>query len=217
MSIRVVQTTPPSVEPIGLSLAACKQWLKVQYTEEDDLISALAIAARQYGETVTHQNWVTQTWDMFCDSFGEICRSRDNTNIGLFPAVFSGQIYPLRGQPLQSVQFLKYLTSATGNYIEWDAHLYVCSQGLPGRISPVFGQPFPILSIYGPDAIWLRTTSGWDDTGSTLPSPWITACKMLVNHWYENRIAVADTTKVEVPLTIDALFSCYGGDYGLWW
>ena len=217
MSHRVILTTPPAQEPAGLALATVKNYLKIAYTSDDSLISSLAVAARMVGETTTKQNWCTQTWDCFFDSFGEMVRSRDQSAVGLFPAIFTGQLYPLRGQPLQSVQFIQYLAGQQGNYLTWNPADYIVSTGLPGRIAPIYGQPFPILSIYGPDAVWMRYTSGWDNAGATVPQPWIQACLLLISHFYEHRLPVTEMQTYELPMAIDVLFSSYGGDYGLFW
>lgn len=60
------QVTPPAVEPV--TLEETKLHLRVDGTEEDNLISALIKAARQKAEEYTRRAFITQTWEVALDA-----------------------------------------------------------------------------------------------------------------------------------------------------
>lgn len=59
--------SPPAEEP--LSLAEAKLHLRVDFSDEDALISALISAARQAAETITARQLVTARWKYILDAF----------------------------------------------------------------------------------------------------------------------------------------------------
>ncbi|WP_434565154.1 head-tail connector protein [Thermoanaerobacterium thermosaccharolyticum] len=58
--------TPPAMEPVTLEEA--KLHLRIDGNEEDSLISALIMAARQKCEEYTRRAFITQTWELALDS-----------------------------------------------------------------------------------------------------------------------------------------------------
>ena len=71
MSEKLALSAAPATEPITLTEA--KLWLKVDDSTDDDLITALIIAARQACEDYTHRSLITQTWQMTLDRFPNGC------------------------------------------------------------------------------------------------------------------------------------------------
>lgn len=63
-SLRLI--IPPATEPATLGEA--KLHLRVDGTEEDNLIAALITAARQKAEDYTRRAFITQTWELALDS-----------------------------------------------------------------------------------------------------------------------------------------------------
>jgi len=59
MSLSLV--TAPATEPV--TLAAAKTHLRVDSDYDDELISFLIVAAREYGEVFTRRAFITQCWD----------------------------------------------------------------------------------------------------------------------------------------------------------
>lgn len=131
--------TPPAAEPI--SLAEVKLHLRVDFDEDDALIQALISAARQAAEMLTQRQLVTARWRMVLDSF---------PGCGLM-GVPAGQTFTLPGHailipksPLQSVVEIRYLDMA-GIWQVMPATNYTVDNACePGRITPVFGQIWPI-------------------------------------------------------------------------
>src|SRR5262245_41220288 len=65
MALKLI--TPPAVEP--LTLVQAKAHLRVVDSDDDTLISALIIAARQNAENWMGRALIDQTWDLYLDGF----------------------------------------------------------------------------------------------------------------------------------------------------
>ena len=124
-----------------MSLAEAKLHLRVDIDDDDDLISALIVAAREYAETLTGRCFVAQSWRYVIDSFP-----------GLVPAgVPWGKVYSrpgnaiyLQRSPVQAVTSITYLDmSSTEQTVP--PTLYTADMtSEPARITPCFGQIWPI-------------------------------------------------------------------------
>ena len=59
------------IQPVGepVTLAEAKLHLRVDYTDDDALITSLITVARQYAEGLTHRSFITQTWKYAMDAF----------------------------------------------------------------------------------------------------------------------------------------------------
>ena len=131
--------TPPVAEPV--SLAEAKLHLRVDFDEDDALIQALISAARQAAEMLTQRQLVTARWRMVLDSFpGPSLRG-----------VPAGQTFTLPGHailltksPVTSVVEIRYLDMAGIWQVMPAANYTVDNACEPGRITPVFGQIWPI-------------------------------------------------------------------------
>src|SRR4029077_18050283 len=96
----------------------------------NDLFNTWRAAAREYGETVTHRAFITQTWDDVRDGFP-----------GSDEAIW------LPRPPLISVTSVTYIDTA-GATQTWSASLYTViapagPKASPGAIVPNYGQIFP--------------------------------------------------------------------------
>lgn len=60
------QITPPQTEPVTLS--EVKAHLRIDGSEEDELLSALITTAREMAEEYTRRAFITQTWELALDS-----------------------------------------------------------------------------------------------------------------------------------------------------
>jgi uncharacterized phiE125 gp8 family phage protein len=131
--------TPPAAEPV--SLAEAKHHLRVDFDEDDALIQALICAARQAAEMLTQRQLVTARWRMVLDSFPG----------SALMGVPAGQTFSLPGHailipksPLQSVVEIRYLDMAGAWQAMPAANYTVDSACEPARITPVFGQIWPV-------------------------------------------------------------------------
>lgn len=165
--------TAPAAEP--LTLAEAKDQLRVDHSVEDDLITALIVAARQKAETITRRAFVTQTWDLTLDKFPVWC---------------NGPIEVPLGQ-LQSVDSFTFI-DADGTTQTLDDALYkVDTVSEPGRIVPVYGQSWPVTRCEI-NAVTIRFTAGYGEAG-VVPQIIKQAMLLMICFWYENR---EDTDKM---------------------
>ena len=173
--------TAPTAEPVDL--AAAKQHMSVEISDDDTMITNFITAARLWCEHFTRRAFVTQTWTLKLDKFPTEFRV-------LLP-------------PLQSVTSIQYIdvdgatqTLATSEYT-------VDSDSEPGRIVEAFEKAWPSTRDVI-NAVTLTFVAGYGNA-STVPEEVKLAIKMLVGHWYENRESFALMAPREVPMATEHL------------
>ena len=196
--------TPPAGEPV--SLAEAKLHLRVDFDDDDSLIQVLISAARQAAETLTNRQLVTARWRMVLDSF-------PGPSLMGVPA---GQTFTLPGHavllpksPVQSVVEIRYLDMAGAWQVMPAANYTVDCACEPARITPVFGQIWPIaLPQIG--AVSVIFDAGYGDA-STVPEGIKTWIKLRLGSLYVHREEVASMTRGRIdPLPfIDGLLDPY--------
>ena len=131
--------TPPAGEPVSLEEA--KLHLRVDFNDDDGLIQMLISSARQAAETITNRQFMTARWRMILDSF-------PGPSLMGVPA---GQPFTLPGHailipksPVQSVVAINYLDMASVQQTMPAANYTVDAACEPARITPIFGQIWPI-------------------------------------------------------------------------
>lgn len=168
MSLRLI--TAPSVEPV--SLVEAKAHLRVTGSDEDALITALIVAAREAVEHELGRALVTQTWEKTLDMFPEAIE--------------------LTNSPVQSIASVKYLdwdgieqTLSSSSYILDNA-----SDSRPAWLTPAYGYDWP-GTFRTINAVKVRYFAGWP---TVLAVPQAIKQWMLLNigHWFENREASGD-------------------------
>jgi uncharacterized phiE125 gp8 family phage protein len=157
--------TAPTVEPI--SLVDTKMHLRVSHTNEDSLIERQITLARNYVESVVHQQLITATWTLYLDAFPAIIRP------------------PL--PPLQSVTHLKYYdTDNTLTTLTENTDFTVDLKTEPARIEPEYGTSWPSTRDRF-NAVELKYVAGYGDAATDVPERYVQAVLLLVANWYENR------------------------------
>ena len=183
-------TSEPAVEPI--SLVEAKLDLKVDHTDENDLIDILRQVAREMVEQRTGRSLITQSRTIKLDYFPR-----------------SGVIVLPHG-PLQSVTSIKYydadeVEQTLSNTLYW----VDTASGLP-RI--IVKDSWPSTEDR-PNAVTIIYVCGYGAAGSDVPAPLRKACFMILAHLFENRQAVvmsgSPTAIVEVPMGAEYLMSNY--------
>lgn len=135
----LIRITAPAVEP--LTLAEAKLHCRVDGSDEDALITALIVAAREQAEHETGRALVTQTWELVHDAFPEA--------------------FVLRRAPIQSVTSLKYLDSADGTEQTLDPADYLLDKDSePGYVVPAYGKAWPATWPV-PNAVRVRYVCGY--------------------------------------------------------
>lgn len=202
-----VLTSPPAQEPITLAQAKVQCRVDVSDTTEDDFISGLITAAREYVETRVRRTYVSRSYQL---------------RMNRFPYLFPASYYPfytlerlpnqlwgkieLPKPPLISVDFITYVDN-NGDTQTLDPSQYQVDVGgyLPGYITPAYGLTFP-STRYQMDAVIVDYTAGFSDP-TTIPRGVCQAIGMCVGHWFRNREAVSEGSFTEVPMAVDALLS----------
>ncbi len=154
----------PVTEPI--SLDTMKGWLKVEFGDDDALIGSLISAARE---------WATAHTGLICAGSVQVVERYETWPIG-------GVFVPGYG-PILSVTTLKYYDADNVLQTVSGSEYYYEAGGEAGAVC--MKDSFTNPSLYGrPGAVVLTYTAGF----SEVPSVMITAMRLMVAYWYENRV-----------------------------
>lgn len=177
----ITQLTNPSAEPV--SLAAMKDYLKVDHADEDALINILIVAARRRAEHLTGQIIAQRTFRVDVAQFGD----------GVLPL-----------SPVSSVSAVQYLD------VNGALQTLVGSSFFPFPLEPQIFAPtagWPSVKPSTPNAAQIICTAGMNPVPEDIVS-WV---MLRVATAYENREAVADMKfQGELPYSfVDALLEPY--------
>ncbi|PXV60664.1 phage conserved hypothetical protein, phiE125 gp8 family [Dyella jiangningensis] len=147
--------TPPTAEPIDL--AEAKAHSRVDIPDDDMLIGALISAARDFAENLTGKQLVTARWKLVLDCFpgGERPEAPYRQAFSL-----PGNAILLSKFPVIQVVSIQYL-DLQGTIQTVDPTTYVVDYSTePVRITPVFGQiwPIPVPQI---GSVWVTFDAGY--------------------------------------------------------
>jgi len=161
--------TPPTAPPIDLAFV--KDYLKVDFNDEDAIIESMINAAVGFVEKFTQrlmmQRTIKQSFDRF-PNYADAC-----------PYI------ELKGVPVITVSAIKYL-DCDGNEQTWDTNKYKvsCSNEIT-NISPRHGEVFP-TALEESCAVWVEYTAGYA-TVDQVPGAMVQAMLLLIAHMYECR------------------------------
>jgi len=184
------RTVDATVEPI--TLAEAKDHLRLTHDLDDDYVTALIKAARQYTEQAINRALLTQTWELTLSGFP----IEDHITLPYGPLIsVSSVAYRDANNATQTL-------SATTEY-EVDA------SSKRGRI------------ILRDRVVWPPTYGRWNDVvitfvagfgaaATALPEPLKQGAKLLVSQMYEQRVPeITGTIVTKVGFAFDALVSPY--------
>jgi uncharacterized phiE125 gp8 family phage protein len=177
--------TAPAVEPV--SLAEAKAFLRVEHSDDDDVIEALASASRIHVETQTRRALVTQHWRLALDAWPE--NGRVQVVPGPLQQLTAARVFDFNGaaHAVELQSFVPDLGASALLFATW-------AVAAPGRI--VAGVEFDV-------------TVGYGDAAADVPEPLRQAVRLLTAHWYENRGLAALGTVTVLPTTVAALIAPY--------
>ncbi|SON54882.1 Phage gp6-like head-tail connector protein [Hartmannibacter diazotrophicus] len=157
----------PAVEP--LTLGEAKLFLRLDGSDEDDLVTAFILAARLAVEQLSRRLLIDQTWRV---TFDRVPKSR-LLKLPLMPvrSVVSLSVVDADGAST-TVDPSAYETDFTGG----EARIAVTDPTLPG------------VRLAG---IEVRVQAGYGTAAEDVPEPLRQAMRLLVAHWYEHRGDVA--------------------------
>lgn len=159
----------PGIEPVTLDEA--KLHLRVDTEDDDELIEALIVAARERAEDFTGCAFILQSWDL----------KRDYA----FPDGFE-----LKKPPLSSVTSITYVDSdgdsttlATSQYtVDAPSGRHAAK----GRIVPAYQVTWPATREVI-NAVTVRFEAGYGDTAEDVPEAIKLAIKIAAGHYYASR------------------------------
>ena len=196
--------TPPAEEPV--SLADAKLHLRVDFSDDDALITSLISAARQAAETLTGRQIVTARWKLLLDSFPG--PSLMGVPAGR-PFSLPGHAILLPKCPVQSVFAIQYLDMASTTQTMPSADYTVDTACEPARITPVFGKIWPI-SLPQIGAVWVTFDCGYG-AAAAVPEGIKSWIKLRLGSLYAHReeVALLARGKIEPLPFIDGLLDPY--------
>lgn len=162
--MRLNLKTAPAIEPLTLDEA--KNHLRVDSADDNVLITALIITARQMVEKETKRAFITQTWQMYLDAA---------------PAEIE-----IPKPPLQSISSI-IVVDDDGGESEVSSTIYDvdASQGLPGRVKLKSSYAWPYHR--GFVSFIIEFKAGYSDTADGVPQTFKQAILQLIGHLYDNR------------------------------
>jgi uncharacterized phiE125 gp8 family phage protein len=190
--VQIRLKTEPDGEP--LSVSDLEGWLRLDSAQEGGLLLGLIIAARQQVESYLNRALLRQTWELVLPGFTDL-------EIKLpFPKllqVVSVKYYDSNNQ-LQTVD--------PGTY-------FVSVDSVIGSIKPHWDRSGWPSTYTREDAVVIEFQAGFGDR-EDIPEPILTAMKLLVAHYYENRQPVVTGTIVaQMPMSVGFLLSPYKVHY----
>jgi uncharacterized phiE125 gp8 family phage protein len=173
----------PAVEPVAL--ADARKWLKLETSDDDDVVGALITAARLMVEAQIRRMLITQTWRLIYDRWP------------------NGRLIKIPLAPFQSLVAMR-VYDANGTAQAVSSSLYHVD-ATPDAARIIFGAPPPPPGQPAA-AIEIDILLGYGASPESVPEPLRQAIRMLVTDWYENRgDAGADDLANALPSSVRAL------------
>ena len=153
----------PAVEPLGLD--ETRLWLRLDATDEDQLVLALIRAARSAVEQATRRALVAQSWRLRLDRWP----AERHLRLPLSPilSLDAVRVFDAAGAPMLLDLAGFHIDAPRGPQLVLDA-----TPPAPGRIA---------------NGIEIDITAGFGVSGQDVPEPLRMAMRLLVAHWYERR------------------------------
>lgn len=169
--------------PEPVDLAEAKQHLRVLHGEEDALITALIIAAREWVENFTGQVLVRRDVTQRFDGFSGLTL----------------HAWPIADNAVPVISY----TGADGGLLAVDDGRLVLGN-VSAQIAPAIGSAWP--TSHG--SVIVTVEAGYA-TPEGVPQSLKQAMLLLIAAWYNNREGVSDRPVTEVPFAVEALCMPY--------
>lgn len=179
----------PAATPIALS--EVKDQLRIDYDDEDAVLTRLIGAAVAYTDTkgALGHAMITQKWGQWVEAN-------------------PGQSVRLMMGPLIAVTAVKYYD--TDGVLQTDtlSNYEITGVTFATTIGPKSGFNWPVTA-QRPDAIRIEYTVGYGSSASDVPQSIRHALMLLVGHWYENREGTGTDNLLNIPFGYDALIGMH--------
>lgn len=180
----------PDAEPF--TTAQAKAFLRVDVDTDDALIDNLVKSARIMCETETGLQLITAEYTWKLDGFPR------------------GYVFDLPVTPVQSVDSISYI-DASGTSQSLATTVYQSDvSGEIARVGLKSGQVWPSTASDTFNTVTITFTAGYGDASADIPQSLRDGMAMIIAHWYENREAVSEATKIPVPMGVKYLWGSRG-------
>lgn len=182
-------TVPPTAEPI--SLAEVKTFLRVDYTDEDELIARLVQNARRKAEEITHRALAVQTLH-YVDTItrplgGELSGAIEpgpnwyqyQEQLGANPFGAAQFYFDLPMPPCQSVSLIEGRTTVFDSWLTWTGTTMLDNVQEPARLY------FMAPEVYNQWRITL--VAGYDNVNFFLPETLRGVLLRIISFWFDHR------------------------------
>lgn len=176
----------PQAEPV--SLVAMKTHLRVDHSDEDDLIDLLISAARQHVERETGRSLISQVWRVDLASFPP------------WPIL-------LAHGPVIEVSGITYFDAAGASADLPDDDWLFDQTGDVPKVTLIPGAVSPSTSKR-PDAVSVTYEAGYG-TAADVPADFKVAILLLAGHWHANREAAANGDFRTIPMAAQSVIDSY--------
>jgi uncharacterized phiE125 gp8 family phage protein len=172
-----------------LTTDEAKAHLRVDTSSDDTLINSLVEAATRQIERDTGQSLITQTWALSLHTFPD------------------ADYIQLPKGPVQSVTSIKTYGDDNSESTFSSDYYYVDTNSDEAVLTEGYSWE---TDLRGRNAVLVTYVTGYGDASSDVPEDLITAVKLLVGHWYENREAVnIGNISTNLPLAYNKIVSTY--------
>jgi uncharacterized phiE125 gp8 family phage protein len=192
--LKPVRTVAPTIEPI--SVAEARRHLRVDDTDQDELIAGLIAAAAAYldGHSgILGRSLVNQTWAQ------------------KYPQFPSGAVLGLALAPVQSITSVTYYDAANAAQI-LSSDVYTLLEDVLGPFVTLQADQSWPSTYCREDAVTVTFVAGYGATATSVPAPIRQAMLLMIGAWFENREQTVIGVGVqELPqsVAINALLTPY--------
>lgn len=160
--LRVVSTVAGAACEFGVSIIK-----EAPTSDEDDLLTALIITAREYCEGLQNRAYITQIWQLWLDDWpcGDYIR------------------VPL--PPLQDINSIKYYDTTNTEATMDEDDYFIDDKSEPGRVVLAYGSTWPTTTLRPANAVCVEFVAGYGDSAADIPAKVIQAIKLKAKTDYE--------------------------------
>jgi uncharacterized phiE125 gp8 family phage protein len=210
MPLAYREMSQPAAEPVDLDTA--KKQCRVDFDEDDLLIQAYVVAARQMCEKIMNRHIFNRKMRMTLDYFPwpgweTVTGSSHDAYLGWY---FRSLSIRLPKPATFSVDQISYIDNELETVVLASATYVVDLISEPARIFPAPGFTWPYQQQYIPGQVIIDFTSGTYGDGvdvNNCPSTIVIAMLLLITHWYKNREAVSELNLKAIPLGVAELLA----------
>jgi uncharacterized phiE125 gp8 family phage protein len=183
-----LSTATAATTPV-VSLDELCDHLKLDSSDDEAYVLALAEAAREYLENVTGRAMTLATYRLTASQWSDlITHGTDLITLPRFPVV-----------EIDSVKYIAPDASTQTTVDDGDYEL-IATNDL------IYFEDRPDENTERPDAVEILFQAGYA-TAAEVPATLRHALKMLVAHWYENRMPLAAVALQQIPFSLQALIT----------